>query len=430
MKVTHLSLQLSTKQPPLCFLKELQSTPQRVTPKKVRVWVMSFLFKKKPEAPKPVGVLTILVIEGRDIKPNTIGGRDPYCEVRLRTSGQFAPVFLTTVCAKTLTPKWNQEVIYQIMNPKTDCAEIRLYDKNKFQASELLGVIDLPVTQQLGKPHQDGWWDLMDPVRRTQPAKGAIHLVVMYSGDQQIEPPLPPGWITKTDQHKRVFYVNTQTNATTWIPPAAEPLATPLAQSTMRQSGPVQSGPATTSLATSTTVVTTTTTTPTATPMMPEYQYSVVPASAPPMEYDQPNPPPPENQMQPGLYPQFAEGYPPGYPPGFLPPGYPPQMIPQPQQTTRPTAAPPPQMVQVPMGSQMPPQPQQQPQPIGTYDMRGFLESNGLSHLVALFEKERIDMEVLVAMSADELRQLGVESFGDRKKIELALSRLKSSSSF
>ena len=53
------------------------------------------------------------------------------------------------------------------------------------------------------------------------------------------------------------------------------------------------------------------------------------------------------------------------------------------------------------------------------------LEELDLNHLTEVFEKEKIDMEVLMEMNKDELEKVGVKAFGDRHKIHKAIQHEK-----
>eukprot|EP01105_Mastigella_eilhardi_P017548 TRINITY_DN4032_c0_g1_i2.p1 TRINITY_DN4032_c0_g1~~TRINITY_DN4032_c0_g1_i2.p1 ORF type:complete len:380 (-),score=102.45 TRINITY_DN4032_c0_g1_i2:1140-2243(-) len=365
---------------------------------------MAFLFKKKPKI-VPVGVFTVLVVEAKDLKSTLFGGnRDTYLDTRVVTNVQTGEVpRRSLVCTHTLCPKWNQEFIFNIYNPRGDFCEVRVFDKHKMGSDEILGVVEVYVNQQIGKCYQDGWWDLMNPTNRNQKMHGALHLVVLYSGEGQVNPPLPTGWEAKKDTHGRVFWFNKVTRQSVWVPPteASVPAAAPSPAQTPVANALVASAPGAGA--------------PAEVPM-PMYQgYSVmqVPPTAPGFCCD---PNSPSGEMYPtldGAPP--AQGFPPGVPPGMYPPAggvY--------------TSAPPPGQYP-PAGFVMAPSPvlpaTMQVAQSPANPMVAFLTENGLMHLQPLFEKERIDLEVLAAMTSEELKQLGVESFGDRKKIELAMAK-------
>ena len=58
-----------------------------------------------------------------------------------------------------------------------------------------------------------------------------------------------------------------------------------------------------------------------------------------------------------------------------------------------------------------------------TDDVRGFLARIGLTDFIEVFETEMVDMEVLKEMSHEDLKSVGVKTFGQRHKI---LKELKS----
>jgi hypothetical protein len=53
----------------------------------------------------------------------------------------------------------------------------------------------------------------------------------------------------------------------------------------------------------------------------------------------------------------------------------------------------------------------------GDKPLENFLDELGLANLLPIFKKEHIDLDVLKTMEDTELKEIGITSFGDRKKI-------------
>ena len=59
-----------------------------------------------------------------------------------------------------------------------------------------------------------------------------------------------------------------------------------------------------------------------------------------------------------------------------------------------------------------------------TATIEQFLASLGLEHFAKTFKKNDIDIDVLRSLSDDDLRELGIESMGARKKLVAAVAAL------
>ena len=57
----------------------------------------------------------------------------------------------------------------------------------------------------------------------------------------------------------------------------------------------------------------------------------------------------------------------------------------------------------------------------------GFLQSLGLEHLLELFEREQITLDILAEMGHEDLKQVGVSAYGYRHKLIKGMDKLLSS---
>ena len=58
-------------------------------------------------------------------------------------------------------------------------------------------------------------------------------------------------------------------------------------------------------------------------------------------------------------------------------------------------------------------------------DLYNVLKSEGLGHLVDIFMKEKIDLNILMEMEKSEFIEIGVDTFGDRHTLYKLLKKLK-----
>lgn len=60
-------------------------------------------------------------------------------------------------------------------------------------------------------------------------------------------------------------------------------------------------------------------------------------------------------------------------------------------------------------------------------NISGFLQSLGLEHLLELFEREQITLDILAEMGHEDLKQVGVSAYGYRHKLIKGMDKLLSS---
>lgn len=58
--------------------------------------------------------------------------------------------------------------------------------------------------------------------------------------------------------------------------------------------------------------------------------------------------------------------------------------------------------------------------------LKHYISSLHLDHLIDLFEREQITLEILVEMGHDDLKQVGVSAYGFRHKILKGIAQLRS----
>lgn len=92
--------------------------------------MLSGLFGGRKQATGPGGVLTLIVVEGRGLKPTALGlKRDAYVEARVVSSvpAQQAGPQKTPVARATCDPKFGVEMVWPVPRPSQDTLEIKLF---------------------------------------------------------------------------------------------------------------------------------------------------------------------------------------------------------------------------------------------------------------------------------------------------------------
>ncbi|KAJ8338972.1 hypothetical protein SKAU_G00357580 [Synaphobranchus kaupii] len=203
-------------------------------------------------------VLRVKVIAGIDLaKKDIIGASDPYVKLSLYVADENRELALiqTKTIKKTLNPKWNEEFYFRVY-PQTHRLLLEVFDENRLTRDDFLGQVDVPLNHL---PTEDPTMErpytfkdfLLRPRSHKSRVKGYLRLKMAYlpknggqeeensetreeaegwevadaqdSGSQrqqQVPPPLPPGWEEKVDNLGRTYYVNHNNRSTQWKRPS------------------------------------------------------------------------------------------------------------------------------------------------------------------------------------------------------------------
>uniref|UniRef100_A0A8C9TYT0 E3 ubiquitin-protein ligase NEDD4-like n=1 Tax=Scleropages formosus TaxID=113540 RepID=A0A8C9TYT0_SCLFO len=211
-------------------------------------------------------VLRVKVIAGIDLaKKDIIGASDPYVKLSLYVADENRELALvqTKTIKKTLNPKWNEEFYFRVC-PQNHRLLFEVFDENRlvsylkdlFTRDDFLGQVDVPLSHL---PTEDPTMErpytfkdfLLRPRSHKSRVKGYLRLKMAYlpknggqeedttetreeaegwevadSADagsqrqQQLLPPLPPGWEEKIDNLGRTYYVNHNNRTTQWKRPS------------------------------------------------------------------------------------------------------------------------------------------------------------------------------------------------------------------
>ncbi|XP_018608019.1 E3 ubiquitin-protein ligase NEDD4-like isoform X10 [Scleropages formosus] len=203
-------------------------------------------------------VLRVKVIAGIDLaKKDIIGASDPYVKLSLYVADENRELALvqTKTIKKTLNPKWNEEFYFRVC-PQNHRLLFEVFDENRLTRDDFLGQVDVPLSHL---PTEDPTMErpytfkdfLLRPRSHKSRVKGYLRLKMAYlpknggqeedttetreeaegwevadSADagsqrqQQLLPPLPPGWEEKIDNLGRTYYVNHNNRTTQWKRPS------------------------------------------------------------------------------------------------------------------------------------------------------------------------------------------------------------------
>uniref|UniRef100_A0A3B4G8G3 NEDD4 E3 ubiquitin protein ligase a n=1 Tax=Pundamilia nyererei TaxID=303518 RepID=A0A3B4G8G3_9CICH len=166
--------------------------------------------------------------------------------------------FLFSFDPKTLDPKWNEEFFFRV-DPKKHRLLFEVFDENRLTRDDFLGQVDIPLNQiPTENPNNERPYTFKDfllhPRSHKSRVKGHLRLKMTYlpknpgseeeTADQtedndpgwellethdmsgprqnQILPPLPPGWEERQDNLGRIYYVNHETRTTQWQRPTTQ----------------------------------------------------------------------------------------------------------------------------------------------------------------------------------------------------------------
>lgn len=202
-------------------------------------------------------ILKVKVIAGIGLaKKDILGASDPYTRLSLYdpVTGEIASLQTKTI-KKTLDPKWNEEFFFRV-DPKKHRLLFEVFDENRLTRDDFLGQVDVPLNQiPTENPNTERPYTFKDfllhPRSHKSRVKGHLRLKMTYlpknpgseeeTADQtedndpgwelleahdmsgprqnQILPPLPPGWEERQDNLGRIYYVNHETRTTQWQRP-------------------------------------------------------------------------------------------------------------------------------------------------------------------------------------------------------------------
>lgn len=132
----------------------------------------------------------VKVIEAKDlIKADTFGLSDPF--TILSRNGDDDTEKQTSVKDDTLTPVWNEEFEFEILDEVNDVIDLEVMDFNKVGRNTFMGVAHIPLLPvSMAKAPLDQWFVLLDRKARTQADsktnRGSIHVSVIYTDSEGV----------------------------------------------------------------------------------------------------------------------------------------------------------------------------------------------------------------------------------------------------
>uniref|UniRef100_A0A669DDK8 E3 ubiquitin-protein ligase n=1 Tax=Oreochromis niloticus TaxID=8128 RepID=A0A669DDK8_ORENI len=170
-------------------------------------------------------ILKVKVIAGIGLaKKDILGASDPYTRLSLYdpVTGEIASLQTKTI-KKTLDPKWNEEFFFRVSETKQNNYLFTFYflPFPHSHKSRVKGHLRLKMTYLPKNPGSEE--ETADQTEDNDPGWELLEAHDMSGPRQnQILPPLPPGWEERQDNLGRIYYVNHETRTTQWQRPTIQ----------------------------------------------------------------------------------------------------------------------------------------------------------------------------------------------------------------
>uniref|UniRef100_A0A3Q3BZN2 E3 ubiquitin-protein ligase n=1 Tax=Haplochromis burtoni TaxID=8153 RepID=A0A3Q3BZN2_HAPBU len=165
-------------------------------------------------------ILKVKVIAGIGLaKKDILGASDPYTRLSLYdpVTGEIASLQTKTI-KKTLDPKWNEEFFFRVSEIKQNNYLFTFLPFPHSHKSRVKGHLRLKMTYLPKNPGSEE--ETADQTEDNDPGWELLETHDMSGPRQnQILPPLPPGWEERQDNLGRIYYVNHETRTTQWQRP-------------------------------------------------------------------------------------------------------------------------------------------------------------------------------------------------------------------
>jgi len=127
------------------------------------------------------------------------GSSDPYVVVQVPDT---KVKHKTKTIKKTLNPVWNEEfdMSQDHIDAENDVMRFSIYDWDRATSKDLLGVVEVHVSELLGDEPVDKWFQVMDPEDTEKEGQGELHIMVAH-GDLTL-PAIPSKKPKKGDKKK------------------------------------------------------------------------------------------------------------------------------------------------------------------------------------------------------------------------------------
>ncbi|XP_059642912.1 synaptotagmin-5-like isoform X2 [Cornus florida] len=130
---------------------------------------------------KPKGILEVKLIQAKELtNKDIIGKSDPYAVLFIRPLPDKMKT--SKVIDNDLNPIWNEHFEFVVEDLSTQNLTVRVFDDEGVQASEFIGVAQLPLKEIEPGQVKDVWLKLLKnlDVQRDNKNRGQVHLEVLY----------------------------------------------------------------------------------------------------------------------------------------------------------------------------------------------------------------------------------------------------------
>jgi len=132
-------------------------------------------YQQPQNLPMNTPTFLLRVIEARNLKHHLLGSVDPFLDIKVKG---HLEAYKGKLVKNTTNPMFNDQFAIPVHH-QNEQVIVRIFDKDRLRAEDLLGQVKLPVQQYLNRGTIDEWRPLTG--KKGGPANGEVHIVVTYN---------------------------------------------------------------------------------------------------------------------------------------------------------------------------------------------------------------------------------------------------------
>ncbi|KAH0788495.1 C2 domain containing protein [Histomonas meleagridis] len=110
---------------------------------------------------------------------------DPLCIIKMTSSKKE---YSTSVIDNNANPFWDEKFQLPIVDPETDVVQIELYDNDAISEKDLIGILNLPISNYLEGEVISDWFTIVPVRKMSSPPRIKLTFQVAVTG----RPPYVP----------------------------------------------------------------------------------------------------------------------------------------------------------------------------------------------------------------------------------------------